>query len=361
MGNTTSDPLPSHAAEARAEIDLDAFRHNVRTISALIQPAATMLAVKADAYGHGMLPLAVAALEAGATSLAVLEVPAALALRDAGITAPLFAWLHGVDTDFGAALDADVDLGISALWQLEAVLASNRDTPARLHLKIDTGLHRNGATPEDWPALVSATVAAQRAHRVVLVGLWSHLADASPEDDAVALREFLRAVEVARELGAEPEILHLAASSAGIRMPEARFDLVRFGIAAYGLSPFDDRSGSELGLRPVMSIRAPVLSVRDGVATIGVGSGDGIHPPAIGLAEVWVAAQRRRITELAADSLSIDVAGVDIEVGDEVTVFGPGDDGEPTAEEWARWAGTIGDEIITRVRRLPRVYLRAEA
>jgi alanine racemase len=345
---------------ARVEIDLDAFRHNVATLSELVKPAATMLAVKADAYGHGMLPLATAALESGATSLAVLEVPAALALRDAGLTAPIFAWLHGPQTDFGAAIDADVDLGISALWQLDAVLAADRDVPARLHLKIDTGLHRNGASPEDWPALVAAMVKEQSSGRVVLVGLWSHLADASPEADARALDEFRKAVEVARELGAEPELLHLAASSAGIRMPEARLDLVRFGIAAYGISPFDDRSGRDLGLRPVMAIRAPVLEMSDGVATIGVGSGDGIHPPAVGEAEVLVGGERRRIVRLDVDSLSVDVNGLEVRVGDEVAVFGSGDGGEPTAEEWARWAGTIGDEIVVRVRRLPRVYLNAD-
>ncbi|MEO6116374.1 MAG: alanine racemase [Pseudolysinimonas sp.] len=345
------------ASGARAEIDLDAFRHNVSTLAALVHPAATMLAVKADAYGHGMLPLARAALEAGATSLAVLDVPAALALRDAGITAQLFAWLHGVHTDFGAAIDAHIDLGISALWQLEAVLAAERDLPARLHLKIDTGLHRNGASPEQWPALVTAAVDAQRAGRVVVAGLWSHLADASPEADAAALAEFWVAVDIARELGAEPEVLHLAASSAGIRMPAARLDLVRFGIAAYGISPFDDRSGRDLGLTPVMAVRAPVEAVEGGVATIGVGSGDGIHPPAIGVAEVLVHGERRRITRLDVDSLSIDVDGMEVAIGDEVTVFGPGDDGEPTAEEWARWAGTIGDEIVARIRRLPRTYL----
>lgn len=348
--------MDSATPSARAEIDLDAFRHNVRTLAELVAPASTMLAVKADAYGHGMLPLAIAALESGATSLAVLEVPAALALREAGITAPLFAWLHGPRTDFGAAIDAGIDLGISALWQLDAVLAADRAVPARLHLKIDTGLHRNGASPEDWPALVTAAVEAQGAERAVIVGVWSHLADASPEADAAALDEFRQAVEVARALGAAPELLHIAASSAGIRMPEARLDLVRFGIAAYGISPFDDRSGRDLGLRPVMAIRAPVLEVGAGTATIGVGSGDGIHPPAIGQAEVLVGGLRRPISRLEVDTLSLDVGDVQIGVGDEVTVFGSGDSGEPTAEEWARWAGTIGDEIVARVRRLPRVY-----
>jgi len=341
---------------ARVEIDLGAFRHNVATLARLVHPAATMLAVKADAYGHGMLPLATAALEAGASSLAVLEVPAALALRDAGITAPVFAWLHGSHTDFGAAIDAGVDLGISARWQLEAVLAADRPVPARLHLKIDTGLHRNGASREDWPELVSASVQAQVSGRVTIVGVWSHLADASPEDDAAALEQFREAVSVARALGAEPELLHLAASSAGIRMPQARLGLVRFGIAAYGISPFDDRSGADLGLRPVMTVRAPVLGVGDGLATVGIGSGHGIHPPAIGAAEALIAGERRRIARLDVDTLAVDAAGLAVGEGDEVILFGSGDDGEPTAEEWARWAGTIGDEIVARMRRLPRVY-----
>jgi alanine racemase len=350
-------PFPALGTEARAEIDLDAFRHNVRTLAELVQPSATMLAVKADAYGHGMLPLARAALEAGATSLAVLEVPAALALREAGIGAPLFAWLHGSTTDFAAAIDARVDLGVSAMWQLDAILAAARHEPARLHLKIDTGLHRNGASQQDWPALVTAAVAAQRDGRALLAGIWSHLADASPDEDAAALAEFERAVAVARELGAEPAALHLAASSAGIRMPGSRLDFVRFGIAAYGISPFEDRSGRDLGLRPVMALRAPVLQVRDGVATIGIGSADGIHPPAIGEAEALVRGRRRRISALDVDTLTIDIEGLEVEPGDEVTLFGSGDEGEPTAEEWARWAGTIGDEIVAKVRRLPRRYL----
>ncbi|MEQ1735204.1 MAG: alanine racemase C-terminal domain-containing protein, partial [Rhodoglobus sp.] len=150
----------------------------------------------------------------------------------------------------------------------------------------------------------------------------------------------------------------LAASSAGIRMPDARLDLVRFGIAAYGISPFDDQSGSDLGLRPVMAIRAPVVSVTDGVATIAVGSADGIQVPAIGKAEVAVRKRRHPVLTLDVDSMTIDVAHSSIAVGDEVTVFGAGDRGEATAEEWARWAGTIGDEIVARAgERLPRFYL----
>jgi len=343
---------------ARIEVDLDAFRHNVRLLSETIAPARTMLAVKANAYGHGLVPLAHAALESGADSLAVLEIAAGLELRHAGITAPLFAWLLGAETDYVTAIEADIDLGISSLAQLEAAIAAFSGKPARVHLKVDTGLHRNGANPEDWPALVSAAVAAEKDGTVVVAALWSHLADASPQDDEAAFEVFRRAASVAAGLGCTPPLLHLAASSAGIRMPKARLGLVRLGIAAYGISPFDDVTGADLGLRPVMAIRGEVASVTDGVALVAIGSADGIQVPAVGTASVLIGEKRYLLVGIDVDGMRIDVAHSHVAAGDEVTVFGPGDAGEPTAEEWAAWANTIGDEIVARAsERLPRIYL----
>jgi alanine racemase len=346
---------------ARIEIDLDAFRHNVRTLAAIAAPARTMLAVKADGYGHGMLPIARAALQSGADSLAVLDVPAALTLRTAGIDVQLFAWLHGHETDFRAAIEANVDLGVSSLTELQRIADAG---VASVHLKIDTGLHRNGASPEDWPALVQATLALQDAGRVRLAGLWSHLADASPADDATALGEFQAAIAVAAGFGVPMEgpdrpLLHLAASSAGIRMPEARFDLVRFGIAAYGVSPFDDIDGRGLGMRAPMTVFATVIESHDGTAVLDLGSADGIPPSVLGPsgagAEVLLDGRRVRVTAVGIDTLEVAATAP---VGSEAIVFGPGDRGEPTAEEWAAWAGTIGDEILARAStRIPRVYL----
>ena len=180
-----------------------------------------------------------------------------------------------------------------------------------MHLKVDTGLHRNGASPEDWPALVSAARDAEVAGQVRIAGLWSHLADASPEDDAAALAEFQAAVAVAAGLGVEKPFLHLAASSAGIREPEARFDQVRFGIAAYGISPFDDVDGRGLGLRPVMTFRAPVIAVADGIATIAAGSADGV-PPSVLTASgsgAWVLleGERREVVDIHIDTLDVDL------------------------------------------------------
>lgn len=352
----------------RLEIDLGAIRDNVRALAALAAPAATMFAVKADGYGLGMLPVAQAGLEGGASSLAVLEVPAALALRDAGIEAPLFAWLHGSGTDFRAAVDARVDLGASSLAELDRIATSGAERVAQVHLKIDTGLHRNGADPETWPALVSAARAYEDEGRVRIAGLWSHLADASPEDDAAALAEFHSAVAVAAALGVPTEgtarpRLHLAASSAGIRMPEARFDFVRFGIAAYGVSPFDDVDGPGLGMRGPLSLYADVIAVGDGIAVLEVGSADGLPPSVLGAsgagAEVLLDGSRARVTAIGVDTVSVRVPdGADAAVGSQALVYGPGDAGEPTVEDWASWAGTIGDEILSRAsRRIPRHYL----
>ncbi|WP_440710116.1 alanine racemase [Herbiconiux sp. YIM B11900] len=366
------------APDREAVIDLDAFRHNVRTLAAIARPAETMLAVKADAYGHGMVPLARAALEAGASSLAVLDIPAALVLREAGVTAPIFAWMHDPDALFAEAAEADIDLGISAVWQLDAIAAAGASRAPRVHLKVDTGLSRNGATEADWPGLVRRAIELDRLDAVRLHAAWSHLADASPDEDGVALGRLRRAVASAEEQGARFAQLHLAASSAGIRMPEARLDLVRFGIAAYGISPFDDQSARDLRLRPVMTLRARVVSTKrvpaghgisygltyrteaeSTLALVPLGYADGIPRIASGRAEVWIGGRRHPIAgRIAMDQFVVDVGEHPVSAGDEVVVFGEGDRGEPTAEEWAGWAETIGDEIVARVGpRVPRVYL----
>ncbi|WP_317232645.1 alanine racemase [Clavibacter capsici] len=380
-GPEPETPTPAPVAPGRrAVIDLDAIRHNVRTLAALAAPARTMVAVKADAYGHGALQVARAALEAGAESLAVLDVASAVELRRAGIDARLLAWLHGVDTDFRVAVEEGIDLGVSALWELERIAAAGRATGirARVHLKADTGLSRNGATPELWPDLVRAAVAADAAGELTLHALWSHLADASPEDDDAALARFHEAVRVAEELGARPVEKHLAASSAGIRLPAARFDMVRFGIAVYGISPFDDRSGRDLGLVPAMTLEADVVSVKrveaghgvsygldhrtagpSTLALVPLGYADGIPRIAGPRASVLLNGRRFPVAgRIAMDQLVLDVGDLPVEVGDTAVVLGPGDRGEPTAEEWAGWAETIGDEIVTRVGpRVDRIHL----
>lgn len=352
----------SNANATRAVIDLDALRHNVSRLAGIAAPAAVMLAVKADAYGHGLLPIARAGLEAGAQALAVLEIPAGLVLRRAGVRAPLFAWLHGSATDFRAGIEAEIELGISAVWQLEAIEATAADRPAVVHLKLDSGLSRNGATIEQWPELVRAALEAERRGVLRVRGVWSHLADASVHEDEQALAVFTEAVALAEGLGARFEVKHLAASSAGIRMPEARFDYVRFGIAAYGISPFDDRSGADLGLLPVMSLLTDVVAVdrTAGTARIAAGFADGVHTHVTGAASVQVNGERLRINSVDVDGTTIE-ASPEIGVGDTAVVFGQGARGEPTAEEWAGWAETVGDEIVTHIpARVARSYLGSD-
>ena len=346
-----------------AVVDLGALRHNVRTLADLVAPAETMLAVKADGYGHGMVPVARAGLEAGSTSLAALEIPAALALRDSGLRAPVFAWLHGPESDFRAGIEADIELGVSALWQLHAIAAAGADRPAIVHLKVDSGLGRAGATEAEWPGVVDAALALQRAGRLRIRGAWSHLADASVADDRAARAVLLRAVERAKSRGATFEVVHLAASSAGIDQPEARLDLVRFGIAAYGVSPFSDRSGTDLGLVPVMTLSTVVIDApaSPGPARIGAGYAHGLHPPAAGVAEVQIAGRRHRVEAIEAESSLVSrrpiIGGSPATPGATVTVFGKGPQ-TPTVENWAKWAGTVGDEVLTRISaRVPRRYV----
>lgn len=345
---------------ATANISLDALRANVGLLSAAVAPAQTMLAVKSDAYGHGLLPCVRAGLEAGAASLGVLEIGTGLGLRRAGVDVPLFAWMHGAAADFRSAIEQRIDLGVSFAWQLDAIADAARradgGAPARVHLKIDTGLHRSGANREDWRDLVERAVALERTGEVRVAAAWSHLSDTSMDADLEALARFEAAVAEARSLGADFELLHLAASSAGLDLPAARFDLVRFGIAAYGISPFHDRSGRDLGLVPVMTLTAPVTAVDGDRAVVGIGIGDGLQ--SLAGAERWflVGGRRVRVTSVGVDESIVSLEGARTHIGDEAIVFGPGDAGEPTAEEWAHWNDTVGDELVTGVTaRVPRI------
>lgn len=345
---------------AIAVIDHAAFAHNVSVLTARAAPAEVMLAVKADAYGHGMLALATTALAAGARSLAVLEISAALALRAEAVECPLFAWLHGDESDFAAAISARVDLGVSSVHELDRIAsAATGGLAARVHLKIDTGLHRNGALPEHWAALVTAARSHAAAGRIVIEGIWSHLADTSVDADDAALTVFARALAEAAELGVTPRVRHIAASSAGWREPRARYDLVRFGIAAYGISPFDDLTGHDLGLRAVMTLGTTLLDspAPAGRRWIAAGYADGVPLGAAG-AEVSIGGVRCAVETVEVDRTLIVVPStLD---SDEVTIFGEPSAGEPSAEDWARSSGTIGDEIVTGVPvRVPRHHDRS--
>jgi alanine racemase len=375
-------------AHVEAVIDLDAVRVSTAELVRRAAPAAVMAVVKADGYGHGMVPCARAALEAGARWLGVAKPDEALTLRAAGIDVPMLAWLPGTDEDLAPSVRAGVDLSAGAPWMVRqaADAARRAGRPARLHLDIDTGLHRAGAMAGQWGELVDVALAAVADGTVEPVGVWSHfaLADA-PGHPTVRgqLERFREAVTVAEARGWHPEVRHLANSAATLATPEAHFDLVRPGISVYGLSPGPlVGDAAELGLIPAMTLRAEVALAKrvpagSGVsyghryrtsreatlALIPLGYADGVPRHASNRAEVLVAGRRRRISgTVCMDQFVVDVGDDPVVAGDEVVLFGPGTCGEPTAQDWAAAIDTINYEIVTRVgSRVPRRYTGSPA
>ena len=348
-----------------------------------------MAVVKADAYGHGAVPVARAALEAGASWLGVAHISEALALRAAGIEAPMLAWLHTTESNFGAAVAAGVDIGCSG-WELERIVAAAREQerPARVHLKVDTGLGRNGATLDTWDNLVGEAMEYQDQGLLRVVGIFSHLAVADeperPETDQ-QLAAFREVLAVAEDAGVDPEVRHLANTPATLSRPDTHFDLVRVGLGIYGLSPFDGQTSAELGLRPAMTLRTLVSQCKEvpdgqgvsyglryrtsGRSTLGlipVGYADGVPRVATG-GPVRVAGKTYPVVgRIAMDQMVIDLgdagpAGAGL-LGAEAELFGDGTDGGPTADDWARAAGTINYEIVTRISpRVPRRFINEQA
>lgn len=371
---------------ARAEIDLAALRANVRALRERAAGAQLMAVLKSDAYGHGAVPCALAAREAGATWLGTATPHEALALRAAGLDGRIMCWLWTPGGPWREAIEAGIDVSVSGLWALREIVAAGADRPARVQLKADTGLGRNGCQPADWPELVAEARAAERAGTVRITGLWSHFACADePGHPSIAsqLGAFRDMVAYAEKEGVDPEVRHLANSPATLTIPEAHFDLVRTGIAMYGVSPGPELgTPAELGLRPVMTLTAAVALVKDvpaghGVSyghhyatsaetTLGlipVGYADGIPRHASGKGPVLVGGKVRTVAgRVAMDQFVVDLGGDRPRPGAEAVLFGPGDRGEPSVEDWAVAAGTIGYEIVTRIgSRVPRVYVNRTA
>ena len=372
---------------ARAEIvvDLAAVRHNVRRLREIVGPdVAMMTVVKADGYGHGMVPVARAAREAGADWLGVATIDEALALRDAGDTGPLLCWLTVPGEDYAAAVAADIELTAYSTEELdEIVRAVGSGARARVQLKLDTGLSRGGASRADWPALFARAAQLEGTRRVEISGIWSHLvASDQPEDpiNDAQERAFLEALDLAEGFGLRPPLRHLANSAAAVLRPSTRLDLVRCGIASYGLDPAPGTTG-DLGLVPAMTVRARLamsksIAAGDGVSyghtwiaehdtTVGIvpaGYAEGIPRAAGDTASVRVGETRRPVRgRVCMDQFVIDLGGDLPPAGTEVVLFGPGRGGEPTAQDWAVATSTINYEIVTRIGgRLARRYVDEE-
>jgi alanine racemase len=372
---------------AAAVVDLDAVATNVAALRGFAPGAAVMAVVKADGYGHGMLPVARAALAGGADSLGVAHLREALALRAEGIDAPVLAWLTVPGDAYEQAVAANVEIGVSARSTLGDVATAARalGVAAKVQLKADTGLSRNGCPAQLWDDLVADTARLARAGAIKLTGVFSHFAcaDEPGHPSIPAQRQaFDRALAAVARAGLDVPLRHMANSAATVLDERARLDAVRPGISVYGFSPAPQVvAAPDLGLRPAMTLLARVAMVKEvpagsGVsyghtyttpqdttlALLPVGYGDGLPRQAGGSGPVQLGGRRLTVAgRVCMDQVVLD-AGPDAEirVGDVAVVFGDGSDGAPTATDWADAAGTIDYEIVTRIgARVPRIYLGA--
>lgn len=363
-----------------AVIDLDAVAHNFRTLRDRVGAEKTLAVVKADAYGHGAVPVARTLVAAGADWLGTADLDEALALRLAGITAPILCWLHGPETDFAPAVENGIEIAVSSIEQLERVAGAARAAAASdlaVHVKVETGLSRNGLAPELADALFARAAELERERVLHVRGLMTHVSNTSRDDDLAAVALFEAIVASARSAGLDPELGHAAATAAALRIPESRLDMVRLGIGLYGLTPFDDETSAELGIRPAMTLRAQLAAVRRVPAGAGVsygydfrtdksttlalvplGYGDGIPRQASGRASVAIGGHSyRSVGRIAMDQFVVDVGDADVSVGDDVVLFGDARNGVPSADDWAEAASTINYEIVTRIgARVPRTF-----
>lgn len=362
------------SAMREALVDVAAIAANVESIRAQVDGHPAMVIVKANGYGHGAVPAARAALDAGAAWLGVVDLDEALTLRSAGITAPLLAWIHDPAANFALAVESGIDLGVNYAEQLERV-AATPGVPV-VQFKVDTGLGRNGLAEQEWEPVFARAAELERLGRIRVRGIFSHLANAGAENDARQLALFEAALGVARAAGLSPELVHLTATGGALELPGARFDLVRIGIGAYGLTPFEQGEQLPVSLRPAMQLSGSIVSVKrvsagSGVsyghtyvtaaettlALVPLGYADGIPRHASNAGPVSINGVTYRVCgRIAMDQFVVDVGDAVVIPGDRAVLFGDPATGVPSADDWAAAAGTINYEIVTRIG--PRVTRR---
>ncbi len=345
-----------------ARVDLAAIAHNVTTLRKAVATEHTLIVVKADGYGHGAVPVARTAIDAGADWLGVADVREALELRAAGISAPILAWLHHPGADFAEAILAGVDIGVSYAQQLERVASARSSTggTAEVQLKVDTGLGRNGSPVQEWETLFARAAEQERRGRLHVRGLFSHLANAGHDEDAAQIELFRQAIDTAVDAGLTPELIHLASTAGALSEPTARFTMVRVGIGVYGLSPF---SGDPIGeavsavvreLRPAMELSADIVAVETErgrtIAVVPLGYADGLLRAGSAGARVSINGTNYPLAEpIGFDRFTVEL-GADVAwVGDRTVLFGDPVTGVPSADDWAASAGTINYEVVTRL------------
>jgi len=364
-------------------IDLDAIAKNLQTMRAKTNGAMTMAVVKADGYGHGMIPVAKKLEAAGADYLGVADTDEAMTLRGAGIDLPILAWLHAADEKFVRAVDAGIELGIANVDHLQRIAkaADKLGRVARVHLKVDTGLGRNGASAEEWPNVL------KKAHELVaegfiqVVAIFSHLSCTSEADDLKQIARFETACAEAKAAGIDFELRHLVASDGLLRYPQAHYEMVRIGVALYGLSPFVENTAADFDLIPAMTATARITQTKrvaagEGVsygylhrtkaettlALVPVGYAEGLPRNATGKATVSIHGKSYSVnSRVAMDQFVLDVGNDKVSAGDIVTIFGDPAAGVPSADQLAAACDTINYEIVTRMGgRFRRSYLGLE-
>jgi alanine racemase len=365
-----------------AEVDLDAIRANVAALRAMVAPASVLAVVKADGYGHGAAPVGRAALEAGATWLGVALVEEGVALREAGVDAPVLVLSEPVP-DAAACVVANrltpvayTSTGIEAL--AKAVAARGLGEPLAVHLKVDTGMHRVGAAVRDAAVLAQQIVDHSELR---LEGVCTHFAVADEPDNPYTnaqLAMFDAVIAQLRELGIRPAMVHSANTAAALALPASRYDIVRAGIGVYGIAPVPALAGI-VPLRPALAVKARVSHVKTlpagsqvsyglrytlpadaRIATVPIGYGDGVPRNLAHVGgEVLVRGRRRPIAgTVTMDQLMVDVGDLPVERGDEVVLLGCQGNDEITAAEWADRLGTIPYEIVCGIGpRVPREYV----
>lgn len=353
---------PGESLGAALVVDHAALLANLDAVRARVAPAELILVVKDDAYGLGLGPVVRTAITAGVTSFGVSDLGTALEVRAMLGEGPrIIAWPAGASPLLGAAIAASIDLGVgdATLLELVATTAAATGATARVHLKIDTGLHRNGFRSEEWPGAVVRARALEEAGAIAVVGAWSHIAEASDAEDDDARALFEEALGRLAEAGCRVELRHLAASAAAFARPEFRYDAVRIGAFCYGVRSADGPRASALGLRPVAALRGAVVAVEEDEVVVGIGSLDGVPSTLAGRVNVGTPGGARALRRVDAEVLTV-ASWPGAALGDPVTVFGPGEQHERSATTLAETIGTIGEEILLRVSpRIPRIHLPA--
>ena len=372
-------------SRASAEINLSAITQNFKSIKSRTN-ADVLAVVKADAYGHGLIPVSKALEEAGANWFGTALLEEAINLRKAGILKPIISWLTPLGEDFKSAIDLDIDLGIPSIDLLDEVIkaASLTGKSARIHLEIDTGMSRGGVLSE-WDQLIKSVLVGVNLKQLKVIGIWSHFARADEPDELMnqeQLSLFEEKVNQAKAASIDAQFIHIANSAALFTNKSAHKNIIRSGIALFGLSPDVKTIGdsSSLGLKPAMKLKAKLNLVKEVKAGSSVGYGgtavlksdtklgvvalgyaDGIPRSTNNLAGVFVDKKRAPIIgRVSMDQFVVDLGITSTaKTGDEVIVFGDGSNGEYTVDEWAKAANTINYEIITRIGpRVPRIYPR---